>query len=51
MKAFNYNDWSIDFSKFIKRENLYINKDNSDKPLVQNNKIAIGAYVRVYEKL
>jgi len=50
MKKFDYNNWSIDFLKFIKKEDLYTSNEGSDKSLMKNNQIVISAYIRVYDK-
>ncbi|OUM59887.1 hypothetical protein PIROE2DRAFT_14472, partial [Piromyces sp. E2] len=40
---------SYKWNEFIKKENLMIKSEYSNKYLIENNKAVIGAYIRIYE--
>jgi len=46
---FDKNTWTMGFSKFIKKDDLISNKNYSNKPIVENNKLNIGIYIRIYD--
>ncbi|ORX77620.1 hypothetical protein BCR32DRAFT_295511 [Anaeromyces robustus] len=46
---FTKHDNSKDYSRFIHKPDLYKKKKGSDKSLIENDKVIIGAYVRVYK--
>jgi len=50
MKKFDFNNWSMEFLKFIKKEELYTNIETSNKSLLADNQIVVGVYVCVYDK-
>jgi len=39
----------IEFNKFIKIDNLLIKNDKYDKAFIENNKVVVGFYIRIYE--
>ncbi|ORX52076.1 hypothetical protein BCR36DRAFT_582592 [Piromyces finnis] len=48
IKHIDYHHWSIDFPKFMKTEDLYKDKE-SNKSLMINNKVIVGAYLCIYD--
>lgn len=49
LKCINNEDEKIIFNKFIKKDDLYIKDEKSNRSLVENNKVVYGVYIRIYE--
>eukprot|EP00833_Pecoramyces_ruminatium_P010159 jgi/Orpsp1_1/1184191/evm.model.c7180000088403.1 len=48
LKSFTKNNNEIGFKKFIKKSDLKIKYNDTDKPLIEDDSFTISAYIRVY---
>ncbi|ORX75576.1 hypothetical protein BCR32DRAFT_271830, partial [Anaeromyces robustus] len=48
-RSFNYNSSNWGWNKFIKRSGLYSYRPNSGCSIMENCKLVIGAYIRIYK--
>ncbi|OUM63720.1 hypothetical protein PIROE2DRAFT_61099 [Piromyces sp. E2] len=48
-KCLNEKNDEIVFNNFIKAEELIINNEYSNRPLIENNKVVVGVYLRLYK--
>ncbi|OUM56210.1 hypothetical protein PIROE2DRAFT_19281 [Piromyces sp. E2] len=50
IECFNKNNDEHHFPKFIKKKELFMKNKKTNKSLVENNKVVISVYLRVYKK-
>lgn len=50
INRFSENDTEIEYNKFIKTTNLHSKSESTSKSLIENNKVVVGVYIRLYEE-
>ncbi len=46
---FNRDDDSWGWSKFSEIDSLFIEQKNQEYPIIENNQVMVGVYIRVYQ--